>query len=138
MTSPNASIRSADFKIVLHVKLLTTQLTLTQLVRCFRKTVLLTLYSGTDCSTRTTQSSVQKFRVEYQRTHLLCQEHPSSQGRFCYQQCEWDSEPTDRNPTDYKIKSITPVPISRRDRPQPLRVMSIGIAEKDKNCFIIN
>ena len=58
-TSPiarsNASNRPADFKMVFHVKLLTTLRTLFQLLRCFRKKVLLTLYSGTDCSTRSTQ-----------------------------------------------------------------------------------
>ena len=59
MTSPiawsNATNGSADFKIVLHVKLLTALRTLSQLVRCFRKTVLPILYSGTDRSTRNTQ-----------------------------------------------------------------------------------
>ena len=61
MTSPiarsNASNGSADFKMVLQVKLLTAQLTLSQLVRRFRNTVLLILYSGTDWSTRRTRQS---------------------------------------------------------------------------------
>ena len=34
--------------------------------------------------------------------HLLRPGHPSSQGRVCYQQFEWDGEPTAHNPTDYK------------------------------------
>ena len=52
MTSPaarsNASNGSANFKMLLHVKLLTAQRTLSQLVRirCFRKTVILILYSA--------------------------------------------------------------------------------------------
>ena len=53
MTSPiassNATNGSAEFKLVLHVRLLTALQTLSLLVRCFKKTVLLTLYYCTDC-----------------------------------------------------------------------------------------
>ena len=37
-----------------------------------------------------------------------------------------------------KVMSVTPAPISSRDRLQPLRVMSIRITNKDENCLIIN
>ena len=39
---------------------------------------------------------------EYQQTHLLRQGLMSSVERVCYQQCEWYSDPTAHNPTDYK------------------------------------
>ena len=100
----NTTNGSPDFKIVLHVKLLTALRTLSQLVRCFRKTVLLTLYSGTDWSIRSTEltSSDLKCIVKYQRPNLLCQGHQSSQDRVCYPQCECDSAPTAHNLTDCK------------------------------------
>ena len=71
------------------------------------------------------------YQCTYQRTHLPCQGHPSSQDRICYQQCECDSKPTAHNPIDVEIKTITPMPISRRDRLQPLRVASIRITNKE-------
>ena len=37
-----------------------------------------------------------------------------------------------------KINRITPMLISRRDWLQPLRVMNIGITNKDQDCLIIN
>ena len=113
----NATNLSADCKMVFHVKLLTALRTLSHLVRYFRKTVLLSLYPDTDSS----QISDLKCLVEYQRTNLLCSRHPSSLDRVCYQRCERDSEPTAHNLQIANIKSITPMPMSRRDRIQPLK-----------------
>ena len=79
MTSPitrsNATNESADFKMVLQVKLLTALRTLSRLVRCFRKK----RQSFGHCTPAQTaqdeapnwQSSDLKCRVEYQRPHLL-------------------------------------------------------------------
>ena len=95
-----------DFKMVLHVKILIAQPTLSELVWCFRKTVLLTLYSGTDCSTRSTQLTKQWSEVPSgvptNTSIMLGASVITRSSLLPWQQCEWDSDPTAHDPTDYK------------------------------------
>ena len=145
MTSPkarsNASYGSADFKMVLQVKLLTAPASRRHCPSWYDASErqyfwYCSLVQISQPETHNWQSHDQKFPAEYQQKHLLRQWLPSSQDRVCYQQCEWDSEPTAHNPTEYKNQEHHAVPISWRGRLQPLRLMSIRITNEDKNCFI--
>ena len=141
MTSPivrsNSFNGSADLRIVLQVKLLTAQRTLSQLVYTMLQKDstsdivlryrLLILKNETDkavirsCQWVPTNTSTMSGTPVITRSSLL----PAM----------WVGQRTNAQTGQItKIKSITPVPISRRDRLQPLRV----ITNKDKYCFIIN
>ena len=143
MTSPiarsNVSNRSPDFKMVLHIKLLTALRTLSQLVRCFRKTVLLTLYSGTDCSTRSTQ--LIKEWSEVPTNEHIYYNRVSVFTRMSLLPAMWMGQRTNCLQLDRLKKSRASRQcwlVVLRDRFQPPRVMSICITNKNKECFIRN